>query len=78
MKIKYILPLLLILGLGACGKKETAAKPRGSRNDDRQAVMVEELALRDVDEYIRVSGKVEGITDIVMSSESAGQRFGSV
>ena len=64
---------MLILGLGACGKKETAAKPRGSRNDDRQAVMVEELALRDVDEYIRVSGKVEGITDIVMSSESAGR-----
>lgn len=73
MKIKYILPLLLILSLGACGKKETGAKPRGSRNDDRQAVMVEELALRDVDEYIRVSGKVEGITDIVMSSESAGR-----
>lgn len=73
MKIKYILALLLILSLGACGKKESSAKPRGSRDDDRQAVMVEELQLRDIDEYIRVSGKVEGITDIVMSSESAGR-----
>lgn len=73
MKIQYILALLLILSLGACGKKETNKNPRSSRNDDRQAVMVEELALRDVEEYIRVSGKLEGITDIVMSSESAGR-----
>ncbi|MDD3103809.1 MAG: hypothetical protein PHY24_06315, partial [Candidatus Cloacimonetes bacterium] len=73
MKIQYILALLLILSLGACGKKETNESPRSSRNDDRQAVMVEELTLRDVDEYIRVSGKLEGITDIVMSSESAGR-----
>jgi len=73
LKIRHILPLLLILSLGACGKKEEQAKPRGSKNDGRQAVMVEELMLRDVDEYIRVSGKVEGITDIVMSSESAGR-----
>lgn len=73
MKIRYILPLLLILSLGACGKKEEKTQARGSKNDDRQAVMVEELELRDIDEYIRISGRVEGITDIVMSSESAGR-----
>jgi RND family efflux transporter MFP subunit len=74
MKRYMIIFAAIVLGLSACGKKDdsaTAAKGRG--NDDRQAVMVESLSLRDVDEYVTVSGKLEGITDIVMSSESSGR-----
>jgi RND family efflux transporter MFP subunit len=73
LRIRYILPLMMVLIMSACGKDSDSAPGKGSRTDDRQAVMVEELVLRDIDEYVRVSGKVEGITDIVMSSESAGR-----
>ena len=41
--------------------------------DDKQAVMVEELTLRPLDDYISVSGKLEGITDLSMSSETSGR-----
>ncbi|MDY0151924.1 MAG: efflux RND transporter periplasmic adaptor subunit [Candidatus Cloacimonas sp.] len=64
--------LSLLLALSACGKKDDkkAGKPV---KDDRQAIMVEELSLRPLDEYISVSGKLEGITDITMSSETSGR-----
>ena len=72
MKTRTIIVIMsLLLVLSACGKKDNkSAKPK---QDDRQAVMVEELSLRPLDEYITVSGKLEGITDIAMSSETSGR-----
>lgn len=74
--MKTYIPILavILLILTACGKKDdTTAKAKSPANDDRQAVMVENLGRRDIDEEITVSGKLEGITDIVMSSESNGR-----
>lgn len=73
MKTRMILIILsLLLLLGACGKKNDKKQGKPA-NDDRQAVMVEELSLRPLDEYISLSGKLEGITDITMSSETSGR-----
>ncbi|MBP7118063.1 MAG: efflux RND transporter periplasmic adaptor subunit [Candidatus Cloacimonetes bacterium] len=74
MKNYMMIPLLLILSLSACGKKDKAA-PEGKKpgNDDRQTVMVESLSRQIIDDFITVSGKLEGITDITMSSESSGR-----
>lgn len=73
MNFRYLIliPLAAALLINACGKKDSKAP--GTGKDDRQVVMVEELALRPIDEYILVSGKLEGITDITMSSETGGR-----
>lgn len=69
---KLLIPILiLLLGLSACGKK--GGKPQGMDNDNRPVVMVSELALAPLNEYITVSGKLEGITDVTMSSEAGGR-----
>ncbi|MBP7194310.1 MAG: efflux RND transporter periplasmic adaptor subunit [Candidatus Cloacimonetes bacterium] len=73
MKPRYIVIsviMVLLLALSACGKK---AKAPTDKQDERPVVIVEELALRDLDEYVSVSGKLEGITDITMSSEASGR-----
>ncbi|MDD4310211.1 MAG: efflux RND transporter periplasmic adaptor subunit [Candidatus Cloacimonetes bacterium] len=73
MKTRSILIILsLLLLINACGKKNDKKQSKPA-NDDRQAVMVEELSLRPLDEYISLSGKLEGITDITMSSETSGR-----
>lgn len=69
---KIMIPIMiLLLGLSACGKK--GGKPNAMDNDNRPVVMVTELALAPLDEYITVSGKLEGITDVTMSSEAGGR-----
>lgn len=74
MKLRNtIIILSLLMLLGACGKPRDNKKQGRPENNDRQAVMVEELSLRPLDEYISLSGKLEGITDITMSSETSGR-----
>ncbi|PKN80389.1 MAG: hypothetical protein CVU48_02200 [Candidatus Cloacimonetes bacterium HGW-Cloacimonetes-1] len=70
---KYILiSMIIVLALTACGKKAApkAAKPGG---EDTQPVMIEALNSRSLDEYITVSGKLEGLTEVTMSSETSGR-----
>ncbi len=68
-KLILLIPIVLIM-ITACNRGGKApAKP----TDEAQPVMVETLALQDLDEYITVSGKLEGITDITMSSEASGR-----
>ncbi len=72
MKSRYYLYaiMILMLLLSACGKGKG---PIQQKKDDKQPVTVEELTLRELDDYISVSGKLEGITDITMSSETSGR-----
>lgn len=70
---KYILIMMIaIVALAGCGKKAApkTAKPGG---DDTQPVMIEALSSRALDEYITVSGKLEGLTEVTMSSETSGR-----
>lgn len=55
----------------ACGKKP--GKPARAAGKDNQAVMVEELVPGALSDYVQISGKLEGITDITMSSETSGR-----
>ncbi|HRY84343.1 MAG TPA: efflux RND transporter periplasmic adaptor subunit, partial [Candidatus Cloacimonadota bacterium] len=70
MKYKLIFLLSLVLVLNACkGGKPAAAMPK----DEAQPVTVEELSLRPLDDFITVSGKLEGISNVTMSSEASGR-----
>ncbi len=73
MKRYTIFAIILMMMISACGKPEGETKSPGKRKDERQTVMITELAPRDIDEYVRVSGRLEGITDLMMSSETAGR-----
>ncbi len=74
MSKKYLLILLVVLlALASCNKKtETPGGKRGAA-DDLQPVMIEELKPRTLDEYVLVSGKLEGIVNITMNSETSGR-----
>ncbi|HNX37776.1 MAG TPA: efflux RND transporter periplasmic adaptor subunit [Candidatus Cloacimonadota bacterium] len=63
-----VLSALLLFSACAKGKKE-----QFKGKDEKQPVTVEELSLRGLDDYISVSGKLTGITDITMSSETSGR-----
>ena len=72
MKNKIILILMAaLLILSGCGKK--AGKPEMPKDKDSQAVMVQEMVPGTLEDFINVSGKLEGITDITMSSETSGR-----
>jgi RND family efflux transporter MFP subunit len=68
--------LLILLGLAlvftACNKGKGGPEKK-SGNEDKQPVMVETIALRNLDEFITVSGKLEAGTDITMASETSGR-----
>lgn len=72
MKKRYILIILLIaiLALSAC-KRGKGANPKA--DDDAQPVTVELLSLRSLDDFITVHGKLEGISNVTMSSEASGR-----
>lgn len=70
MKYRIIILLSLVLIFSACKSgKPGAAKPK----DEAQPVTIEELSLRPLDDFITVSGKLEGITNVTMSSEASGR-----
>lgn len=72
MRSKYILIALIVLAfaLTSCGRKKGQAP---KTEDEIQPVTVEELTLRGLDNFITVSGKLEGVTNVTMSSEAAGR-----
>jgi len=75
MRFRYI--LILILGvsllLSLSCKKKDAKTGKAPAGDETQPVVVEELALRPLDEFVIVSGKLEGIVDVTMNSETGGR-----
>ena len=66
------LTIMLILSFTACKKGKATADNKPAK-DDKQSVIVEVLEKRTLDEYITVSGKLEGSTDVTMTSETAGR-----
>jgi RND family efflux transporter MFP subunit len=68
--ILIILSLMLLLN--AC-KKDKPVTDKKPVKDDTQPVMIEILQPRTLQEYITVSGKLEGGTDITMVSETSGR-----
>ncbi|HNT52004.1 MAG TPA: hypothetical protein PKH19_01280 [Candidatus Syntrophosphaera sp.] len=66
MNTRYlIIAAALLLALTACNRGKGSAPVIA---DEKQPVVVEELTLRELDEFITVSGKLEGLTQITMSS----------
>jgi len=75
MMIRRFFPLALTLSLllgGACKEADTK-DVRAFGKDDKPVVMAETLQPRTLMDYITLSGKLEGITDITMSSETSGR-----
>ncbi len=64
-----IIILALLLALSACGRGKG---PAPKTAEDIQPVTIEELTLRELDDFITVSGKLEGATNFTMSSEASG------
>ncbi|MGC9361292.1 MAG: efflux RND transporter periplasmic adaptor subunit [Candidatus Syntrophosphaera sp.] len=60
----------LILALAGCGRDRG---PATETADDVQPVTIEEIAPRELEDYITVSGKLDGITSFTMSSETSGR-----
>lgn len=78
MKIKYLLITLIVFSIIiGCGKKPVAksdAFKKGKKNIEKNIpVMVEKAASRNLEEYINFTGKLEGITDITISSQTHGE-----
>ncbi len=68
----YIAIILLAL-LAGCSKKSQPAMQQPETIEAAIPVMVENVQKRDLDRYVRVAGKLEGIVDITMVSETSGK-----
>ncbi len=70
--ITFIITMLLLTGMASC-KRKSVPGTGSAGPDELPIVMVEELAAQDLNEYINVSGKLEGSGDIIMVSETTGR-----
>jgi len=75
---KIILSLIVVmLILSACSKDEPAEDKSNKRSKQQQdkaiSVMVEKVIPKNLEEYINFTGKLEGITDITLSSQTHGE-----
>lgn len=69
-----VLSVVLLLTVAGCGGGSGRGQQRGAaRAETPVPVITEEVKLRDLAEYIRITGKLEGITDITMISETQGR-----
>ena len=75
-KITLILVAIMLV-LSACSKGEPADEKTTQKTKQQQdkafSVMVEKTAPRNLEEYINFTGKLEGITDITLSSQTHGE-----
>ncbi len=74
---KIILSLFgIILIMSACSKSEPAdekSTKKSNQQDKAFSVMVEKVAPQNLEEYINFTGKLEGITDITLVSQTHGE-----
>ncbi|MCD4651984.1 MAG: efflux RND transporter periplasmic adaptor subunit [Candidatus Cloacimonetes bacterium] len=76
MKIKFaiVFILLVLLTMSACGKGDPKEKKNGNQNQEKAVpVMVETVTERNLSEYMNVTGVLEGITDVTITSEVNGK-----
>ncbi len=74
-KVKYIIIAIIAIALLAgCVKKGGEAAPQQKEEAELKVpVLIETVQPRNLDRFVRVSGKLEGIQDISMISETAGK-----
>ncbi len=69
--------IAIVLILSACSKSEPADEKSTQKSKQQQdkafTVMVEKVAPQNLEEYINFTGKLEGITDITLSSQTHGK-----
>ena len=70
-----ILTLTIALFLASCGSPQSGGKGQvaGKMKEEAILVMVQEMQPMNLDKYIRVTGKLEGITDVNLISETNGK-----
>ncbi len=75
MKYKFlwaIIPVLAMLFF-SCAPRKSQPKQTEMKKEDAILVMVEEMTARDLDKFIKITGRLEGITDIDLLSQTNGE-----
>jgi len=71
--ILVVLPLVLTSCMGGKDKGKGSFPGAGQKVEKPIIVMVQDMQLSNLDKYIRVTGKLEGINDVDLSSEVSGK-----
>lgn len=71
--ILVVLPLILISCSRSNGSEKGSYPGAGQKAEKAIIVMVQDMQLRNLDKFIRVTGKLEGINDVDLSSEVSGK-----
>ncbi len=69
--VSFVIIILGLMIVSACNRKPSQSF--GQRPDTAIAVSVETVRERDLQEFITITGKLEGITDITLLSETSGR-----
>jgi len=73
---KILILFIVLLVISACGKSG-GNKPENPLNEqveeNKTPVIIEKIELKALEQYITLTGKLEGITDIVLTSETNGK-----
>ena len=64
---------LIMFAMISCQNRKSGSFAENQRQEKPVVVMIEEVKPADLDKYIRVSGKLEGSTDVNMISEVSGK-----
>jgi len=69
-----IVILVLTISLISCTGNKKPEKSMGDKSKEKEViVMVQEMKLQDLDKYVNIIGKLEGITDVDLSCETNGK-----
>jgi len=72
-KFKYLLIPFLLVFLVSCSKPGNRSFQGGSGQEKAITVLVQEIQKDNLEKYVRFTGKLEGITDVTMISETSGK-----
>jgi len=74
LSILILTILVFLLSLVSCEKMRNPKVDMSSKPKEKEViVMVQEMKLQDLDKYVNIIGKLEGITDVDFSSETNGK-----
>ncbi|MDP8202107.1 MAG: efflux RND transporter periplasmic adaptor subunit [Candidatus Tenebribacter burtonii] len=74
LSILILIVLMFSLSLVSCGKMRNPKVDISSKPKEKEViVMIQEMKLQDLDKYVNIIGKLEGITDVDLSSETNGK-----